>query len=127
LSTADAHIVSLIPRLEHCIVPSKFYGVLAAGRPTLFVGDRNGEVARVVATTDCGASVQIGEGRKLADTILEHEEATYRSTQMGKNDRHVLDTVYSRETAVRACTDLMTNFQTASTLTSDYPAYRTAQ
>src|SRR5690606_3131947 len=35
LGVSDVHIVSLLPSLEHCIVPSKFYGVLAAGRPTI--------------------------------------------------------------------------------------------
>ena len=36
LGVPDLHVVSLLPRLEHCIIPSKFYGILAAGRPALF-------------------------------------------------------------------------------------------
>lgn len=32
-SVADVHLVSLDPRLEGFIVPSKFYGIAAAGRP----------------------------------------------------------------------------------------------
>jgi colanic acid biosynthesis glycosyl transferase WcaI len=39
LSVPDVHLVSLKPELEGLIVPSKFYSVLAAGRPVLFVGD----------------------------------------------------------------------------------------
>src|SRR5262245_8867122 len=39
LSVADVHLVSLRPELEGLIVPSKFYGICAAGRPTLFIGD----------------------------------------------------------------------------------------
>jgi len=38
LSVPDLHLVSLKPELEGLIVPSKFYSVLAAGRPVLFVG-----------------------------------------------------------------------------------------
>ena len=36
LSAADVHLVSLQPQLEHCIIPSKMYGIMAAGRPAVF-------------------------------------------------------------------------------------------
>jgi colanic acid biosynthesis glycosyl transferase WcaI len=127
LSTADAHIVSLIPRLEHCIVPSKFYGVLAAGRPTLFVGDSNGEVARVVASADCGAAVKIGEGQRLANCIVQMKDSPDRCAQMGLNARRVLDTVFSRENAVGAWSDVMHKFRQQSAATSESSVYGPAE
>ena len=33
LGVGDVHLVSLVPKLEGLIVPSKFYGIAAAGRP----------------------------------------------------------------------------------------------
>jgi glycosyltransferase involved in cell wall biosynthesis len=71
LGAADVHLVSLLPDLEPCSVPSKFYGILAAGRPTLFVGDPDGEIARVISRTGCGAAVRIGEEEELAAHIVE--------------------------------------------------------
>lgn len=127
LSAADAHIVSLIPQLEHCIVPSKFYGVLAAGRPTLFVGDSNGEVARVVASADCGATVKIGEGRRLADFIIQMRDAPDRRAQMGRNARFVLDTLFSRGNAVSAWSDVMYKFKQQSVVASDSSVYGPAE
>lgn len=127
LSTADAHVVSLIPRLEHCIVPSKFYGVLAAGRPTLFIGDHNGEVARVVASEDCGAAVEIGEGKKLADFIIQMKNAPERRLQMGQNARRVLDTLFSRENAVGAWSEVMLKFKQQAALTSESSVYGPAE
>ena len=44
LAAADVHFVSLLPALEGLIVPSKVYGILAAGRPAVFVGDPAGDV-----------------------------------------------------------------------------------
>ena len=35
LGMADLHVVSLLPDLAGCIVPSKVYGIMAAGRPFL--------------------------------------------------------------------------------------------
>jgi len=71
LSAADVHLVSLRPELEGLIVPSKLYGIAAAGRPTLFIGDEDGEVARLLAEHKCGQTVPAGEGRALADAILD--------------------------------------------------------
>ncbi|WP_457299722.1 glycosyltransferase family 4 protein [Phyllobacterium sp. P5_D12] len=127
LSAADAHIVSLLPRLEHCIVPSKFYGILAAGRPTLFVGDPNGEVARVVAAEDCGAAVEIGEGRRLADVILEMRNSPERRLQNGQNARRVLETLFSRESAVAAWSDVMLRFDKPTGLPSKSSVYEPAE
>ena len=45
LNVPDVHWVTLDPLMEGSIVPSKFYGILAAGKPTIFVGDPNGELA----------------------------------------------------------------------------------
>ena len=36
--------------LERLIVPSKVDGIAAAGRPSNFIGDKGGEIARLLAT-----------------------------------------------------------------------------
>jgi glycosyltransferase involved in cell wall biosynthesis len=56
LGVADVHLISLIPELEGLMVPSKLYGIAAAGRPTIAVTARDGEVARLVQRNDCGLS-----------------------------------------------------------------------
>ena len=71
LGSADLHLVSLNPKLEGLIVPSKFYGIAAAGRPTLFIGARDGEIARLVEEFGCGFTVAPGDGKGLADRILQ--------------------------------------------------------
>lgn len=57
LGAADVHLISLEPKLEGLIVPSKIYGVLAAGRPCIFIGAPDGEVAEMLRRHDCGATV----------------------------------------------------------------------
>lgn len=100
LCVADAHIVSLLPELEHCIIPSKFYGILAAGRPTLFIGDMNGEVARVVDQYGCGRNTAIGDAKQLADTICRLRDRPEERLAMGETARHVLASDYSRSQAI---------------------------
>jgi hypothetical protein len=38
----------LRPEWEGLVVPSKLYGALAAGRPVVFIGDPEGDLARIV-------------------------------------------------------------------------------
>ncbi len=45
LSAADVHLVSLRPEWSGLVVPSKFFGALAVGRPVLFAGPRDAAIA----------------------------------------------------------------------------------
>jgi glycosyltransferase involved in cell wall biosynthesis len=66
LAAADVHWVSLLPALEGFIVPSKYYGILAAARPVIFIGDPDGELARDISAAGGGATVAVGESEALA-------------------------------------------------------------
>lgn len=69
LAAGDVHLACLLPQLEGLIVPSKFYGILAAGRPSIFIGDIDGELARIIKSTECGTAVAIGDADALVDAV----------------------------------------------------------
>ncbi len=46
LAAADLHLISLRPGWEGVVVPSKFFGALAIGRPVLFSGPDSSGIAR---------------------------------------------------------------------------------
>jgi glycosyltransferase involved in cell wall biosynthesis len=71
LAVADLHLVSLNPELEGLIFPSKFYGVAASGRPTLFIGAADGEIARLIDEAECGFTVRPGHAKDLLDRVLQ--------------------------------------------------------
>ena len=58
LAMADAHLVSLRPEFAGISVPSKLYGIMAAGRPTLFVGPRESEPGQTVLNAEAGEVVE---------------------------------------------------------------------
>jgi colanic acid biosynthesis glycosyl transferase WcaI len=97
LSGADAHVVSLLPELEGLIVPSKFYGALAVARPVLFVGARDGELARIIQENDCGVVVERGDATGLAHAVRELARDRGKAEAMGRRGREV----YERELAPR--------------------------
>jgi glycosyltransferase involved in cell wall biosynthesis len=87
LSVADVHLVTLRPEFEGLIVPSKFFDIAAAGRPTLFVGDLDGEIARLIAAHECSVSVPCGNGVALAATIEALSRDPVRCAAMGRRAR----------------------------------------
>src|SRR5690606_25618685 len=46
LTAADIHLVALRENWTGTVVPSKFFGALAAGRPVLFAGSADSAIAR---------------------------------------------------------------------------------
>ena len=57
LSTADVHVVGLARGLAGYVVPSRLYGVLAAGRPVIAAADAESETAQLVRAVGCGVVV----------------------------------------------------------------------
>ena len=51
-------------------MPSKFYGIAAAGRPTIFIGAEHGEIGRILEENGCGFTVTPGDGETLTERIL---------------------------------------------------------
>lgn len=89
LSAADAHLVSLKPSLEGLVLPSKFYGVLAVGRPVIFVGARDGELARIIDEHRCGVVVEMGDVEGLARAIRTLAGDRAAAAAMGRRGREL--------------------------------------
>jgi colanic acid biosynthesis glycosyl transferase WcaI len=70
LSAADVHLISLDPRVEGLIVPSKVYGILAAGRPAIFIGSPDGEIGELLKELGCGAVIAPRDVESLVEAIL---------------------------------------------------------
>jgi glycosyltransferase involved in cell wall biosynthesis len=62
LAVADAHLVSLRQPFVGISVPGKLYGIMAAGRPALFVGPARCETADTIREAACGTIVDPADG-----------------------------------------------------------------
>jgi colanic acid biosynthesis glycosyl transferase WcaI len=100
LAAADVHVVSLLPALEGLIVPSKLYGILAAGRPLVFIGEPDGEIARVLRDADCGLSIAVDAGADLAAALRMLRAQPEIRAGMGRRARDVLVAKYSARTGL---------------------------
>ena len=69
LSAADVGLVTLQNGCEGAVVPSKVYGLMACGRPILFVGPAKSTPAAIIRRFNCGWRVDCGDVDGLADTL----------------------------------------------------------
>jgi colanic acid biosynthesis glycosyl transferase WcaI len=102
LSAADLHLISLQPTLEPYVVPSKLYGIMAAGRPAIFIGAADGEVATTLRRNGCGETVAIGAGADLAARIAALRDDHRRIATMGIGARQTFEARHRRDDAINA-------------------------
>jgi len=107
LSAADVHLVSLRPELEGLIVPSKFYGICASGRPTVFIGDGDGEIARLIRRHECGQSIAEGDGAELAQVILNLAADPVACRILGQRARQLFDAEFDTSIAIAQWDELL--------------------
>ena len=100
LTVPDVHVISLQPVLEDLMVPSKFYGVAAAVRPTLFIGDPAGEIPGILREAGCGWSFAVGDAGGVAACIQELSRSPGKVREAGQNARRVLEQEFERRTAL---------------------------
>ncbi len=99
IALGDVHIVSVAPGFEGLLVPSKFYGVLAAGRPTIFIGSHGSEIARVIDEEGCGIVVPNGDGAALAAAIVRLRDDPALAREMGERGRRAAERKYGTDSA----------------------------
>ena len=100
LSVGDVHLVSLDPALEGLIVPSKFYGIAAAGRPTIFIGSKDGEIARLLGENGCGFTVATKDGETLMRRLLELAGDSNLCASMGVRARVAFERQWDKDQAL---------------------------
>ena len=106
-ATADAFLVSLKPGLEGYIVPSKVYGILAAG-PAVRRGGRSElrSRRRSRASTTAASSPPPGDPDALADGDRDAVRRSRRRARDGRAARGARRWQFDRRVAVQAYHDL---------------------
>lgn len=115
LSASDVHLVSLQPQLEGFVVPSKIYGVLAVGRPFVFIGDEDGEIARLASKYRCGYSLSVGAGKELGQLLMKLKMDANSMQATGKNGRQCLENCFDRVHAVKQWFDVIKRIRNTGT------------
>jgi glycosyltransferase involved in cell wall biosynthesis len=106
LGAADVHVVTLMKGLTGYIVPSKVYGILAAGKPFIAAVDEWSEPALIAKEHSCGLRVEPGDAVALAKAVLDLRDRADRA-EMGTRARVALEQRFDRPIAVAKYSELL--------------------
>jgi len=101
LSAAHLHYVGLARGLSGFVVPSRLYGILAAGRPVIVAADADSETARLVAEVDCGIVLPPDRPDLLAVAIRDAHAGALDLEEMGRRGRAYVEAEADRLVALR--------------------------
>jgi putative colanic acid biosynthesis glycosyltransferase WcaI len=87
LGAAHLHYVGLAKGLSGFVVPSRVYGILAAGRPIVVAADPDSETARLVAEIECGVVLPPDRPDLIAATIRDARDGKLDLEAMGVRGR----------------------------------------
>jgi glycosyltransferase involved in cell wall biosynthesis len=107
LSSASLHFVGLAGGLSGAMVPSRLYGVLAAGRPVLVAADDGSEAAQLVRAAGAGIVVPPGKPTDVEGAIRAARDGQYDLAEMGRRGRDYVVSRHGREAGLAAYHDLL--------------------
>ena len=69
LSVPDLHLISLKSGCQNFSAPSKYYGIMAAGRPIAFLGDPDCELAGEISESQLGITLAVNRQHTWRDQV----------------------------------------------------------
>jgi glycosyltransferase involved in cell wall biosynthesis len=88
-AAADCFVVSLKRGISGYIVPSKLYGILAAGRPYVAAMERDSEAVLIAERHSCGLHAEPGDEKSLAAAVRALYSDSARVRLMGQRARQI--------------------------------------
>jgi glycosyltransferase involved in cell wall biosynthesis len=95
---AEGHVglVTQIPETLGAVVPSKTYGIMAAGRPVLYIGPRDATPARVLERHECGWRIEPGDAAGFVRLLERLEQDRNLVREAGARARHAFEEYYDK-------------------------------
>lgn len=100
LSAGDLHLVTQKPETEGLIFPSKTAGVLAVGRPVLFIGKPDGDAAEAVRRGGCGRVAAEGDSAAFVAAVKELRQQPAEREELSRRARELFEAEYDRAVLV---------------------------
>lgn len=100
LNAADIHWVVNAKGIKGVSVPSKLYGVMAAGKPVLGVLDKGSEARLIVEDCNCGLCIEPGNYKEISNNIEYILNNKEEIRLLGLNGRQYLESNLTKEVSI---------------------------
>jgi colanic acid biosynthesis glycosyl transferase WcaI len=119
LAAADIQVVSLREEWTGTVVPSKFFGAIAIGRPVIFAGSPDSAVARWIEQYKLGWVLNGSTVHKVAEDLRLIARSPAALRQLGEHCRRVYQDVFSRDRTIAQWDRLLRSILPADQLGED--------
>jgi colanic acid biosynthesis glycosyl transferase WcaI len=108
LNAADLHLVVNQKGIKGVSVPSKIYGVMAAGKPILGVLEQGSEAERLISESKCGAVVEPQNYKGIIEKIeFFYEMNNDKLNEIGLCGREYLDENLKKKTSINKYREIL--------------------
>ena len=116
LSEGDVHFVAQKKETTGLVVPSKIYGIMAVGRPTILIGPHDCEVGIIIRESRSGMIVPPGDVEGAANAIVELSGNGGLRKSMGARARQYYQEYLSQERGVAQIIQIIEKTQSVQPL-----------
>lgn len=109
LNGCDIAIVTLAEGMYGLGVPSKTYNILAAGKPILFIGEKDSEVGRLVTENQIGFTFSNDDIDSLSNFFETFGYDASTLSEMSQRARRLAESLYSEEVILQKFVDNFTD------------------
>jgi len=107
LKDCDISLVTLAEGMYGLGVPSKSYNIMAAGKPILFIGDLNSEIALMIKEHNLGYCFEPSDKTGIKEWLMKlNSESKAELRKMGDNAFSLANTVYSEKNILKKYSQL---------------------
>lgn len=97
LTACDLSLVTISEGMEGLVVPSKLYGILAAGRAVAAVCEKHSYLCQLLEEANCGQTFVNGDSKGLANYIRYLSANPQKVEELGQAGRRYLETHFTPE------------------------------
>lgn len=97
LNCADLHIVPMAENMAKYLMPSKIYGIMAAGKPFLAIVDEGTEIYKLINETECGFQLTYNHYQEAVNLLANCVNKKDRLAEMGRKGRKYFEENFDRK------------------------------
>ncbi len=115
-SLGEGHLglVTQLPQTLGSIVPSKVYGIMAAGRPLLYVGPDGSTPAHYIQRFQCGWHFQPGDVKGLEELLVRLSADRSLVSLYGRHARSAFEQNFNRATGISRISQVLDEYPQAA-------------
>ncbi len=97
LNLADIHIIIFNDNFKNVLMPSKYYGILASGKPFIIIADGENDISRDIGSDHMGFVIRRGDSTGLLRILLDIAENKDKLLEMSEKAIRLYNEKYSRD------------------------------